>query len=487
MSAIRKILIAVAAFLVILLVAYMTFIGTAISFMREGRMAYGLTVGGRNIGGMTREAAAEEVRRGAGVSLSGDALVLTLPDEERRYAFFAKEIGLLADVDAMLGAAYQIGRSGETFRDFFDAMNCAFHGKEVLAEVRLDEAKFAETLKRVKQEGDRPPTNAAIVFTASGIVRTGGTTGRTMDEAALAEAVKPRLLGLQLPCRETIPLVEAKPEIELKDIEAIDGVLGSCTTYYIANTGRGDNIEIAAASLDDCLVPPGAELSFNETVGRRVASAGYADAPVIVNGKVEQDIGGGVCQVSSTLYNAILYAGLTPTARTSHFYPSAYVDAGLDATVADGQIDFVFQNTLPHCVLVRAGASGGTLTIEVYGHRADLPGEYDLETKIIGPPPTVEVYRVLYKGDTVVNREYLYTDVYDVPPPPEDGKKPVTAEIPAAPELEPDPEAPEPSEPEAKPTAPTVPAVPTTPEPKTPQAKTPAADKPATAKTEKQK
>ena len=111
---------------------------------------------------------------------------------------------------------------------------------------------------------------------------------------------------------------------------------------------------------------------------------------------------------------------LTATARTSHFYPSAYLPAGLDATVADGQIDFVFQNTLPHSVLIRAGASGGALTVEIYGHRDDLPGEYDLETSIIGPPPTVEVYRVLYQGETAVSREYLYTDVYDVPPEEEE-------------------------------------------------------------------
>lgn len=476
MSSLQKWLIGAAIVLVVVIAADMTFVGTAMTFLREGRMAYGLTVGGRNIGGMTREEAAEVMARGAGKSLAGDALILSLPGEEKKYSFSAKEIGLLADVDAMLDAAHRIGRSGSSLSDFFDAMNCAINGREVLAEVRLDEAKMADALGRVKKEVDRAPVNASVAFTAAGIIHQEGVIGRQMDVAALAEKVKPRLLDLKLPCREAIPLTEMKPEIEMEDVKAIDSVLGSCTTYYIADTGRGDNIEIATAALNNCFVKPGAELSFNTRVGQRVASAGYADAPVIVNGKVEQDIGGGVCQVSSTLYNAVLLAGLSPTVRTAHFYPSAYLPAGLDATVADGQIDFVFQNTLPHCVLLRAGAFEGTLTVEVYGHRGDLPGEYDLETSIIGPPPTVEVYRVLYQGGTVIDREYLYTDVYDVPPPPEDEKKP-EATATSEPATEPEPAAPETPEakPETKPTEPAKPAETTKPEVKPTK---PAAEKP---------
>lgn len=433
MKALRFFLLFLAVGLTAVLIADMTFLGTAMSYVREGRMAYGLTMGGRNIGGMTREQAAEAVMQGAKKAISGNALVLKLPGEGKEFSYSAEEIGLEADLDAMLDAAYRTGRSGSSVDNFIDVMKCAINGKEIFAAVRLDEERLKETLARVKKEVDREPTDAYLAFTPTGVAPVDGTTGRRMDTQALAEEVKPRLLGLQLPCRETILLKETEPEVALKDIESIDGVLGSCTTGYIADTGRGDNIEIAAAALNDCIVKPGEELSFNARVGRRSASAGYADAPVIVDGKVEQDIGGGVCQVSSTLYNAVLLAGLTATARTSHFYPSAYLPAGLDATVADGQIDFVFQNTMPHSVLIRAGASGGALTVEIYGHQADLPGEYDLETSIIGPPPTVEVYRVLYQGETAVSREYLYTDVYDVPP--EEEEKPEEP----APDPEPDP------------------------------------------------
>ena len=465
MKALRYFLVVVAVGLTAVLIADITFLGTAMTYLREGRMAYGLTMGGRNIGGMTREEAAREVTQGAKKALAGDALVLSLNGGEKTFSYSAEEVGLTANLDAMLDSAYKTGRSGSSVQNFYDMVKCALNGKEVFAEVRLDEAHLTETLNRVKKEVDREPADASVVFTATGIIPLEGTTGRQMDVQALAESVKPRLLGLHLPCREAITLVEKEPEVTLKDVEPIDGVLGNCTTYYGAYTGRGDNIEIATAALNNRIVRPGEELSFNTQVGPRVPSRGYEIAPVIVDGKVEQDTGGGVCQVSSTLYNAVLLAGLTPTARTSHFYPSAYLPAGLDATVADGQIDFVFQNTLPHSVLLRAGAFEGSLTVEIYGHRADLPGEYDLETAIIGPPPTVEVYRVLYQGDTVIEREYLYTDVYDVPPE-EDEKKPEPSQTTSEPEPDPEPrpepkpEAPVPApkpeaktEPEPKPTA----------------------------------
>ncbi len=478
MKALRYFMLVVALGLAAVLVADITFLGTAMTYLREGRMAYGLTMGGRNIGGMTRDEAAKEVMQGAKKALAGDALVLSLYGGEKTFPFSAEEVGLNADLDAMLNSAYRTGRSGTWMQNFYEMVNCALNGKEVFAEVKLDNARLVEALNRVKEEVDRPPVNASLVFTATGILHSEGATGRQMDVATLTEKVKPQLLGLHLPCREAITLVEAEPEITLKDIQAIDGVLGSCSTYYTADTGRGDNIEIAAAALNDRIVLPGEELSFNAQVGARVPSRGYEIAPVIVDGKVEQDIGGGVCQVSSTLYNAVLLAGLTPTVRTAHFYPSAYLPAGLDATVADGQIDFVFQNTLPHSVILRSGASGGTLTVEIYGCRADLPGEYDLETAIIGPPPTVEVYRVLYQGETVIEREYLYTDVYDVPPE-EDEKKPEPTTTTSESEPEPEPEP----KPEPKPEAP-VPAP--KPEAKTDPEPTPAAKpKPTEKPTEK--
>ena len=480
MKAVRYFLIFIAAGLAAVLIADMTFLGTAAAFIRDGRMAYGLTAGTASIGGMTREEAAREINRISQTSLNGDALILSLSNENRVFSFSAEEIGLSIDTDKVLETAYNVGRDGSAMQQFFTMLDCAIRGKKTPLAATLDDKKLADALQRVKQEVDRAPKDASVYFTPAGIEQVPGVTGRRLDTADLSEKVKPRLMELRLPCREALSPEETEPAIRTEDISAINALLSDCTTYYIADTGRGDNIEIAAAALDNCIVRSGDELSFNATVGHRVASAGYAVAPVIINGKTEQDIGGGVCQVSSTLYNAILTAGLTPTDRTAHYYPSAYVDAGLDATVADGQIDFAFRNTLPHAILLRSGASNGVLTISVYGCAEDLPGVIEMETAIIGPPPTVEVYRVTRVGDQVISSEYMYTDVYDVPPPPEEEKP---AETPAmfsptpTPTPTPAPSAIPSSEPKPSPASP---AETTTPPATAPPAAQPPSEPPAT-------
>ena len=143
-------------------------------------------------------------------------------------------------------------------------------------------------------------------------------------------------------------------------------------------------------------------------------SAGYKSAPVIVNGSTEQGIGGGVCQVSSTLYNAVLLSGLTPTVRTPHYFPSSYCPPGLDATVADDLLDFQFKNQLPHNVYLLTRTYGAALTIYVLGTKKDLEGNtITLEREGSAMRPTV--YRVYSRNGQIIEREYMHTDSYYSP------------------------------------------------------------------------
>jgi vancomycin resistance protein YoaR len=207
-----------------------------------------------------------------------------------------------------------------------------------------------------------------------------------------------------------LELDEVEPFIKTEDIENIDTILGEYSTYYSPGD-RGDNIWIAANAISDKIVKTGWEFSFNTTVGPRTWDAGYKPAGVIINGKPDVDYGGGVCQVSSTLYNAILLAGLTPTERTPHFFQSSYIGYGRDATVADGQIDFKFRNDLPHPVYIKAFASGSTLNVCVLGTRADLNG-----ATIAVENDGASLYRTYYKDGQVIKDEYLHTDQYYTPP-----------------------------------------------------------------------
>ncbi|MGV3719885.1 MAG: VanW family protein, partial [Actinomycetota bacterium] len=122
---------------------------------------------------------------------------------------------------------------------------------------------------------------------------------------------------------------------------------------------------------DGAVLLPGDVFSYNDTVGPRVASAGFKEAPVIVRGKLEPGTGGGICQVSSTLYNASLLADLEIVRRRHHAFPVAYVPAGRDATVVDGVIDFRFKNRLKHAIAIDSKVVGGRVIVHLYGHDDD--------------------------------------------------------------------------------------------------------------------
>ena len=151
--------------------------------------------------------------------------------------------------------------------------------------------------------------------------------------------------------------------------------IGSFTTKTTANAIRNKNIELAAAALNGTVVQPGEEFSFNETVGQRTAERGFGGAPAYNNGEVVEEIGGGVCQVSSTLFNAVFRSGLTTTYRRSHTFAPNYVTPGCDATVSWPGPDYKFVNNSSHAIGIRAWYADRTMNVQIYGIRILPEGE----------------------------------------------------------------------------------------------------------------
>ena len=148
------------------------------------------------------------------------------------------------------------------------------------------------------------------------------------------------------------------------DTTAAQGnVIGTCTTEYDATVPRAVNVELAAARINGVVVQPGQSFSFSSTILPRTAANGYVVAPIYISGTVGTGIGGGVCQVSSTLYAAMLHAGLPATQRYPHSLPVTYLPAGYDAAIAGTSIDLKFTNTFSQPLLIQASASGGVLTV----------------------------------------------------------------------------------------------------------------------------
>lgn len=143
----------------------------------------------------------------------------------------------------------------------------------------------------------------------------------------------------------------------------VSQVIGTYTTMYEDNVSRAINVELAAQRINGVVVQPGGGFSFSDTILERTEANGYADGPIFVRGEEVIGIGGGVCQVSSTLYAAMVAAGLPATERHAHSMPVDYVPQDLDATIAGDYLDLKFDNTFSQPVMIQASAEGGILTV----------------------------------------------------------------------------------------------------------------------------
>jgi vancomycin resistance protein YoaR len=170
------------------------------------------------------------------------------------------------------------------------------------------------------------------------------------------------------PSKLVVPLLTIHANVDNELLAQIrEKPIGHYTTYFNANNkNRSNNIAIAAKTLNNHVVFPGETFSFNQVVGKRTTAKGYLRATVIVRGELSEGIGGGICQVSSTLFNSVDRAGLKIVQRYSHSRNVPYVPSGRDATVSWDGPDFVFQNRYNQPILIRANAGGGTISISLY-------------------------------------------------------------------------------------------------------------------------
>ena len=215
----------------------------------------------------------------------------------------------------------------------------------------------------------RKPADATFAVTSSGGIEiVPARDGLTVDVATTAKAI---LAAASAPGDRTAQLavVVAKPDRSTADATAmgITGVVGSYTTTYGGTPGRLHNVQLVAHLIDGALVAPGATFSFNGTTGDRNADKGFQEAPVIINGELQNGLGGGVCQVSTTVFNAAYEAGLQIDQRTNHALYISHYPTGRDATVNYPDLDLKFTNDTRHWLLLRTFVGSGSLTVNLYG------------------------------------------------------------------------------------------------------------------------
>ena len=182
----------------------------------------------------------------------------------------------------------------------------------------------------------------------------------------------------------TIPLKITIAEKTLSDLgaEAFPNELGSYSTKFnVSNSNRNNNIKLATNKINGTIILPGETFSYNQTVGKRTIQAGFKEAGAYAGGQVVQEVGGGICQVSSTLYNAVLYANLEIVERSNHHFETSYVAASRDATVSWGTLDFKFKNNRKYPIKVVATCKNGVVSVGIYGIKEEVEYEVIIQSK----------------------------------------------------------------------------------------------------------
>ena len=366
----------------------------------------GVTISGINVGNLTQVEAKttidKEVHR-----LLTQTVKLNAGQLSPEVKF--EDLGLSITADLALQEAYDISRKGSIHNKVVTKMAAA-KGINFELSQKWDDQKLKDSLDRTLGELSSPATDASFEITNQNTMTIHSErVGSTYDAEGLILLLKGITIYKPIP-EIKVALKEQLPNLTAAQLEGqkITGLLASYTTRFDpSQSARTENVRIAAKAMDMAIVKPGDTLSFNQIVGERTVEGGYKDAYIIVNGQFVPGLAGGICQVSSTLYNTGLLANLSVTQRTNHDLAISYVPLGRDATVAYPNLDLKFNNNSGGYLLVRTRTSSNTVTVDLYGKVK--PGQEviisNTTESIIHPEEQRLVDETLAHGVSIVKQE----------------------------------------------------------------------------------
>lgn len=327
----------------------------------------GVTVEGVAIGGKTMsEAEAMLKELIASKALSGK-LPLTLNDQT--YYFDLSTVPVTTNLADVLAQAFQLARSGNVEDVLTEAENIRTNGKAFTLTLQYDFSSISAQVAALAAEIDQPASSATfdkIDKDAHTVTIAQGTSGIAVDQQALVQSITTALMGGDYTTPITIPL-QASPSIS-PDAQVTFLSTSAETSFSGSSSNRIYNIQKGADLINGYVLKPGETFSTNGVLGTRTLANGWKMANAYVSGTTEEQAGGGVCQLSSTLYNAVVKADLEIVSRRNHSMPVSYMRKGLDATInsVGNIIDFKFKNNTDSDVVIFAWTSGKTLHFKLY-------------------------------------------------------------------------------------------------------------------------
>ena len=439
-------------------------------YLDTGTFLNGVIINGKNVAGMTLQEAREALL--PGVEESAAQINIGVRHDNSLWLFTAADLKATSNLDAVLAEAMLLGRSGTRAENKKILRDLSENGRKFTSSFEADASSLLSRLATIGQAIDTLPVEPSAepyAFWASSeskmpsFIYSEGKDGYLLDEEALAQEILDCLRAGDLQAVLDPELVLTAPSMTLDQIKASTQLRASYQTDFSSRSGREKNrvgnIQKATTLLNGAVVQPGETLDFNEFIGPRTEAGGWPLAPGIVNGdRYEMQPGGGICQVSTTLYIALLKAGavrsdaetsapnaaaapINITERNKHSWPSAYADRGLDATVSTGGKNLVFINQMETPLYIFADCDQKNYKMNIYIYGEPLPQglRYEPEgvtVEVLQPGETqytdnpnwptgyeqvdvkpregylAEVYINTYQNDTLVSRDLIYIDRY---------------------------------------------------------------------------
>lgn len=374
-------------------------------FLYNGKIAKNVYIEGINVSDMTKEEALKVVTS----KYTPEDLNLTYDGKD--YKISPKDIDLRYNTEEVVKNAYETTKQGSYFQNLKKYINIRINKLTLKIESEYDEAKLSSKVSSIADSINIKMKNASISVGSGGLSYTDSVIGREFDLAANKESIYNMIKNKEHKSLE-LKVNLQKPDITTEQVKTVNSVIGQySTTYSQAVEGRSYNVGLSARKTSDVLLMPGEEFSYNKLTGPSNKANGYKDAPVIVYGKLEQAAGGGVCQTSSTVYNAALLSGMEITQVTNHSSASTYVPKGRDATVSDGGLNLKFKNPYNHPVYIKNYAGGGSVSSVIYGNSSDKPN-ISIEVKQTGHNK-YSTYRIFKDSSgKVIKKEHISNSSY---------------------------------------------------------------------------
>ena len=421
------------------------------AIVNQSTFAQGVLVDGVHIGGMSKAQAEEALKDNAASGNNG--LWLTVQVDGQIWIITPNELPLERNTQAVLETAYAVGRQGtaETIASsvtpfeyrYAHLYHTVSSPVQLSTSVTYSAEKLRELVRIIESRINRDAVDAQVAtfdFSTRSFTFTQDQQGAKLDAEALYKSIADALDRHDYTGTVTASSAPIMPKVTRAELMNSFALVSSYTTETTSSANRNNNINLAANALTGTVVMPGETFSFNQATGQRTLEKGYLPAAAIAGGTTVDEVGGGVCQVSSTLFNAAAMADMTILSRSPHTWPSNYVEKGRDATVNWPNLDFSFRNDKSTPIFIVAYYSQRKCTVELYGASLGAGASIDLSTKLISvidtpaepiyennpllPPGTVqekkkartgyivETYKVYRQNGQETRRELLCTSNY---------------------------------------------------------------------------